>query len=421
MNSLLQQRRRQTTLNFGAGLIVLALLPITGVVAWRAIRDSNAAQGVISLPSRAVPMTPTAIFAVTDEENFLTSLTVMALTPQGAGGTVMVIPVGSLVGGRPVGKPQRLADVYGSDGVEALQNAVEAMTNSQIDQITVNGVDGTAELLARVGTVNATFSSDVTDTELKISDVIAEKGSVDLTPMEMSAVLAARDISVDEAGRYPSINATWEGISVAVGSGRPGAVPAVVIPDVGAQSPADMPAFMSALFAGPINIWQIDTQRIIDAERNPKDIDVYRYNAGEVVMVMASVAPSAMIAVLPTLTVQVDSPFDDSNVTQDAVFRILYMGTNVVLVRVVASVPPPVTIIKYSDEMDRAIAEPLTTMLGDVVFEKATERVDGVDIQIVLGDSFVTFMSDGTKPDPNIDPQDLVAPTTDAPPTETTP
>ena len=421
MNSLLQQRRRQTMLNFGAGLIVLALLPITGVVAWRAIRDSNAAQGVISLPSRAVPLTPTAIFAVTDEENFLTSLTVMALTPQGAGGTVMVIPVGALVGGRPVGKPQRLADVYGSDGVEALQNAVEAMTNSQIDQITVNGVDGTAELLARVGTVNATFSSDVMDTESEISDVIAEKGTVDLTPMEMSAVLAARDISGDEAGRYPSIKATWEGISAAVGSGRPGAVPAVVIPDVGAQSPADMPAFMSALFAGPINIWQIDTERIIDAERNPKDIDVYRYNAGEVVMVMASVAPSAMVAVLPTLTVQVDSPFDDSTVTQDSVFRILYMGTNVVLVRVVASVPPPVTIIRYSDEMDRAIAEPLTTMLGEVVFEKATERVDGVDIQIVLGDSFVTFMSDGAKPDPNIAPQDLVAPTTDAPPTETTP
>ena len=421
MNGLLQQRRRQTLLNFGAGLIVLALLPIAGVVAWRAIRDSNAAKGVISLPSRAVPLTPTAIFAVTDEENFLTSLTVMALTPQGAGGTVMVIPVGALVGGRPVGKPQRLADVYGSDGVEALQNAVEAMTNSQIDQITVNGVDGTAELLARVGTVNATFSSDVTDTESEISDVIAEKGSVNLAPMEMSAVLAARDISGDEAGRYPSIKATWEGISAAVGSGRPGAVPAVVIPDVGAQSPADMPAFMSALFAGPINIWQIDTERIIDAERNPKDIDVYRYNAGEVVMVMASVAPSAMVAVLPTLTVQVDSPFDDSTVTQDAVFRILYMGTNVVLVRVVASVPPPVTIIRYSDEMDRAIAEPLTTMLGDIVFEKATERVDGVDIQIVLGDSFVTFMSDGAKPDPNIAPQDLVAPTTDAPPTETTP
>ena len=421
MNGLLQQRRREIMLNFGAGLIVLALLPVTGVIAWRAIRDSNAAQGVISLPSRAVPLTPTAIFAVTDEENFLTSLTVMALTPQGAGGTVMVIPVGALVGGRPVGKPQRLADVYGSDGVEALQNAVEAMTNSQIDQITVNGVDGTAELLARVGTVNATFITDVTDTESEISDVIAEKGPVDLTPMEMSAVLAARDISSDEAGRYPSIKATWEGISAAVGGGRPGAVPAVVIPDVGAQSPADMPAFMSALFAGPINIWQIDTERIIDAERNPKDIDVYRYNAGEVVMVMASVAPSAMVAVLPTLTVQVDSPFDDSTVTQDSVFRILYMGTNVVLVRVVASVPPPVTIIKYSDEMDRAIAEPLTTMLGEVVFEKATERVDGVDIQIVLGDSFVTFMSDGAKPDPNIAPQDLVAPTTDAPPTETTP
>ncbi|MFN5719123.1 MAG: hypothetical protein ACK463_32090, partial [Bradyrhizobium sp.] len=46
--------------------------------------------------------------------------------------------------------------------------------------------------------------------------------------------------------------ATWDAIVTSIGSGVIGAVPAAVIPDVGAQTPTDMPTFMSALFSGPI-------------------------------------------------------------------------------------------------------------------------------------------------------------------------
>jgi hypothetical protein len=168
-------------------------------------------------------------------------------------------------------------------------------------------------------------------------------------------------------------------------------------------------------------LWQFSSERLSDAERNPQDIDVYGFNAGELVMVMASVAPSAMVAVFPTLSVQIDSPYADIAVTQDATFRMLYMGTNVILVRQVTSTPLPVTIIKYSDEMDRAMAEPLTTMFGEIVFEKATERVEGIDVQVILGDSFVNFLATGAKPDPNVNPEDLAADASDAPTTETTP
>lgn len=97
------------------------------------------------------------------------------------------------------------------------------------------------------------------------------------------------------------------------------------------------------------------------------------------------------------------------------------MGTNVILVRQITSTPPPITVIKYSDEMDRAMAEPLTTMFGEIVFEKATERVEGIDVQVILGDSFVNFLATGAKPDPNVNPEDLAANATDAPTTETTP
>ncbi|MDA2966852.1 MAG: hypothetical protein O3B91_04920 [Actinomycetota bacterium] len=421
MSTLKQRRRRQTWAAFGAGILVLTLLPVSVVVAWRAIRDSKAAEEVVALPSRELPTIPTAILAVTDEQNFLTSLNIIALTPEGAGGTVMILPVGLMVPGQPVGQPKRIADVYGSDGVDALRSAVESVTNSQIDLISVNGVDVTAELIARVGTTTPTYAADVTDTETDETRVVATAGINEFSPIQAAQVLAARDIAQVESTRTPNVKATWDAIAASIGAGIIGAIPAAVVPDVGAQTPVDMPTFMSALFAGPIKLWQFASERVNDAERNPQDIDVYGFNAGELVMVMASVAPSAMVAVFPTLSVQIDSPYADIAVTQDATFRMLYMGTNVILVRQVTSTPLPVTVIKYSDEMDRAIAEPLTTMFGEIVFEKATERVEGIDVQVILGDSFVNFLATGAKPEPNVNPEDLAANATDAPTTETIP
>ena len=421
MTTLKQRRRRQTWVAFGAGVLVLTMLPVSVVVAWRAIRDSKAAQEVVALPSRELPTTPTAILAVTDEQNFLTSISIVALTPEGAGGTVMILPVGLMKPGQPAGQPKRLADVYGSDGVDALKVAVESVTNSQIDVIAVNGVDVTAELIARAGTTSPTYATDVTDTETDATRIVVAAGANQLTPIQAAQVLASRDVAQMESARMPNIKATWDAIVASIGSGVIGAVPAAVIPDVGAQTPTDMPTFMSALFSGPIKVWQFGFERITDAEQNPQDIDVYGYNAGEIIMVMASVAPSAMVAVFPTLSVQIDSPFGEIAVTQDATIRMLYMGTNVILVRQVASTPPPVTVIKYSDEMDRAMTEPLTIVFGDIVFEEATERVEGIDIQVILGESFVNYLTTGAKPDPDVNPEDLAANASDAPTTETTP
>lgn len=421
MTSLAEIRRKRTIVVLASSLVVLLLLPVSVVVAWRAVRDSKAAQEVVTLPSRTLPTTPTAVIGVTDEQNFLASLAVVALTPNGAGGTVMLLPVGASVGGQPDGEPKRLADVYGSDGADALKKAVEDMTNSQIDLVAVNGVDGTAELIARAGTVTPTYASDVTDTDGDSTRVVGVAGPNTFTPIDATAVLAARDADKFEDTRFASVKATWDAIATAVGAGALGAVPAAVVPDVGAQTPADVPTFMSALLAGPIRVWQVGGQRISDAEKNPLDIDVYGYNLGEVVMVMASAAPSAMVPVYPTLSVQIDSPFPDSTVIQEATFRLLYMGTNVILVRSVDAEVPETTTIYYSDEMERAMSEPLTTLFGDIVFEPASERVEGIDVQIVLGRNFIDFLQNGSRPDPSIDPEDLAVDTVAPSPTETNP
>jgi len=413
--TLVERRRRNTLIAFISGLVVLLLLPVSSVVAWRAVRDSKAAQEVVALPSRVIPVTPTAIFAVVDESDRLSALSVLAIDTDGAGGSVMVIPIQVAIAGTPDGQPRSLSEVFTEEGNEGLQRAVQNMTNSQIDLLSVTNVDDTGALIARAGTVKVDFTDNVTDSEQEVTSLIAPKGKNSFSPIEAAAVLAALNIDLEDQRRTPAIRSIWDGIAVAVGTGKLGATPVPVVPDVGAQVPPDMMTFMSALFAGPINVWQIAATPIDDFENNPAGLDVYEYDAGEVIMVMASMAPSAMVAVFPTLNVHFDSPYPDLEVSRQASLRLLYMATNVMLVRQVTETPPPVTIVRYSDEMDKTIAQSLSLMLGELVFERASEGVEGVDIQILLGDSFLEFLKSGAKPDPNIDPQDLV--TTMAPST----
>ena len=394
MSYLKSQRRQRTIVAFVAGVLVLALLPVSGVIAWRAVRDSRAAEAVVSLPTIAVPTTPTAILATTDEQNYLASISILTLAPNGAGGTVLSLPVGMTMNGRPEGDPQRLADVYGSDGIDALKLAVESQTNTQIDLIAVEPERGTGDLIARAGSIDVTYGTDVLDYDDGEMRIVGKAGPNTFTPLQAAAVLAARDPERPENTRLPDVRTTWEAVAKAVGAGKIGTVPATVIQDVGAQVPADMASFMSALFAGPVRVWQIGHQLITDTERNPDGLDLYGFDFGEVIMVLASVAPSAMVPALPTISLQVDSPYDDPAVTSEAVLRLIYMGANVMLVRTISDPPLAETTIRYSDAAERGLAEPLTILLGDIAWEDATERVAGIDLQVTLGDSFVSFLEE---------------------------
>jgi len=412
MNALAARRRRVTWTAFVVGMASFVAIPVGSVVAWRAVRDSRAAEEVVSLPLRTIPSTPTAIFATVDERNVLSALSVLALGPDGAGGTVMLMPLNIVVPGQAVGGLKTISQVFSEEGEEGLKLAIENITNSQIDLVSVNDVDDTGDLLARVGTIIADFVTDITDSELNIVTVIAEAGENRFAPIQAAAVLASLDTRQVDSQRTPQIRAIWDGIQKAVASGRLGAEPVGVIPDVGAQVPADMMTFMSGLFAGPINIWQIDAIAINSLRKNPESLDVYEYDPGEVISVMASMAPSAMVAVFPTLNVSLSSPYPDVEVTRSATERLLYMAANVMLVRQVGDVPPPVTTIRYFDETDRALSENLSLMLGEIEFEKATEGIEGVDIQVILGESFLQFLKTGPAPDPDIDPETLMTTTT---------
>ena len=55
MTGLRELRRRRTRVVLASSLAALLLLPVFVVVAWRAIRDSKAAEAVVSIPMRTLP------------------------------------------------------------------------------------------------------------------------------------------------------------------------------------------------------------------------------------------------------------------------------------------------------------------------------------------------------------------------------
>ena len=96
--------------------------------------------------------------------------------------------------------------------------------------------------------------------------------------------------------------------------------------------PADMGAFLSALWGGTVTVWQLSATPA-SATDNPTGEDLLNVDLAEAVMVMATIAPSAVSAVLQGASVQIDSAFTDWRVTRAAVAVLIYIGANVLLVR----------------------------------------------------------------------------------------
>jgi hypothetical protein len=446
VTALPERRRRRTWYALAAGLLSVGSIPVFATAGWRAIRDSRAARDVTRLAEK-IPLTPTALLGATDDDGTLTALAVLALRPEGAGGTVVMVPVGSGVTGADGGRT-RLADTYASGGVEALQTDVESLLLVSVSTVSIVDEAQLAQFLAPVGTVEVDLPSQVLDgsslasdpaagsdeptttaddesdeeatattadesdedtttttepddeataddesTTSIAADVVAEAGPQTLTPEQAAEALVAAVPGLSETTRLPDTLAVWQGIVAAVGSGRPDAVP-VDVP--GGVMPADMGSFLSALWGGTVTVWQLSATPAT-ATDNPAGEDLLNVDLAEAVMVMATIAPSAVSAVLEGASVQIDSAFTDWRVTRAAVAVLIYIGANVLLVRQEAGTPPAETEVSSTNAASSSLAAEYSKALAGGDVRSVEVPVEGIEIQIVLGQSFADLQSDSTE------------------------
>ena len=403
------------------GVASACLLPIGGVIAARSLLNSSGGTRVDDGGALLIPATPAALLATVNEANQATSLTAFVLDPSGVGGTIISIPVGTRAESIGQQSPHRIADTFAQAGVEAMLLEAEGALDVTFSVVGAVGRNDLAGVLNVLPQIPVTFETPVVNTDMVLPDPVTTTtikpkksqstqttlppqpvavdteifpaGEQMLTGDQATSVLYAQKAGEPEIDRLPRIKALWNGVAAAVGTGLASDV-AQFDPDlVGIELPNEIGAFMRRVLGGPIQVWQLNALPLTGAD-NPLGIDIYALDRFEVLMIMASVAPSSLSISNDTLAVQVDNPFNDANITHAIVERLSYLNVTVALIRNLTKTPQQKTQIRtttvIADELKKFNLE---NVVGPVTYGDWKDPVQGIGAQIILGQDFVDFLA----------------------------
>jgi hypothetical protein len=356
--------------------------------------NSIDSRGTVDIPSSVVEM-----LAVINSRNEVASLAVLAVTPEGKGGTIVSIPVGSMADVAKTEQPRRIADSYTTGGLQALKTDVENLMNITVDFADDMTATEFAAVLTNVGTQPVVLQQPVTDTGADGTAIIVlETGSSTATPILLAEGLASSQTGTPESARLPQVKALWNSIAragVATPTSDAAASTSSISP-LDASVFTSTAAFMNALLKGEIDVWQFSSTLFTDVVRNPNQVDLYGLDGGEVLMVMASVVPSALTVTTANVAVMVDIPFASAVVAKEVVTRLAFLGANVVLIRQSPDLATERTMVYYNDSIAKTEAEDYSTLLGPLEFTESKDVISGVNLRIVLGNDFVAFLGQGS-------------------------
>lgn len=270
------------------GIIGLVMLPSGLVVGANSLLNETGGNSVDDSSTTKIPVTPTALVAVTNTRSEVASLAMLALDPSGRGGSIVSIPVGANAEIPKSGTIHRIADSYTTGGIDALRADVEGLLNVSFSL--VDDVDS-AELavyLQGFGDRPTNLPAPVLDSAADGATVpVLDAGSATLTPQQIASGLASSLTGVAESTRLPTVKELWSAVASGAGpaagattvpsaSSQPGPVvtdPAAAAGD--AEVPADMFGYFAALQQGTVQVWQLSSVLITDPTRNPGNVDLY--------------------------------------------------------------------------------------------------------------------------------------------------
>ena len=393
MTAIPARRRRRLIAAMTSSVLTVIALPGGLVLGANSLLNETGGSKVTSEATAVIPETPVELLVITNARNEVASLALIAVAPGNRGGTIVSVPVGASADIAKGETPRRIADLYATGGVNAVKTDVENLLNITIPLVDELSATELANVLGPVGNQSVTLPQPVVDAGTGTAPItVLQAGSITVSPTQIAAGLAASQVGTAEATRLPQVKALWTAVA------RAGLVEApttstTVVEE--ASKPMTTTEFMTALFAGRVDVWQFGATLMNDATRNPAALDMYSLDGGEVLTVMASVAPSAMRITSTNISVMIDLPFAIMSYAREAVTRLAFMGANVVLLRQTDDPPTVRSIVYYNDAIAHAEAEGYVGLLGPLEFVESKEVIDGVNLRIVLGNDFAAALGAG--------------------------
>lgn len=391
----------------------LGVLVLPGGLAFgiNTLLNTTSGNAVDTAALTRVPATPAALLVGIDDTDSVTMLAMFALLPGGKGGTIVSIPAGAKAKTTKNGLIHRVADTYKTAGFDAFVNDVGGLLNVSFAASALMTAEQLGEMLAPVGQKQVNIASPVIETTAAGAPrQVLSAGTQTVDAARIATALLAAEPGARESTRWALQKSMWQLVASSAGGADAGSTTsssAVVSPTTGVDSdptsstlesssagetPSDVAGFFGALMSGRVQYWQLSGTLVTEAQNNPLRTDMYDLDGGEVLVVVATVAPSAVTPANASLSFLIDTPYADARIVRQAAMRIAYIGGNVVIVRHVGGTPGAKTVVKYDDDGVRDEMSAFTTLFGPLQFVQISDRVEGVDAQIVLGDDFKAFI-----------------------------
>ncbi len=420
MTAVKQRRTRATVLALIAAVVAIVAAAVIGVTGLQLLADSTAgeqASGQADLgQTQRLPFTSTALVGVVDERGRLTSLAAWVLEPDGVGGSMIGIAATADTASGTTGTLAPIASVYAVSGPEEFRSSVEQLTGLSFDVLEVVDQERFAQLIAPLGDLAVLFPVTFSDAS---SGDVWEAGEDSLTsPGAARAITASNPALADWI--YESARASvWQAVADRIGAGVGSVTP--VASDQAVPIPRNLDEFADRLFAEPVEFralgfTPIDAERVADQlvvgyEGALGELDaVVAHDRAEMAIVFGAIAPSRLGAPLDAPVFRVVAPFTDadldgldlnrSDVLKRAIDGLFFAKANVISVADIDSEPvPDVTRVEVADEeVIAAVEELYQPLFGEIDVSVATVAIDGIDIEVTLGRSFLDHIRGDSSP-----------------------
>ncbi|MEJ7798952.1 MAG: hypothetical protein WKF60_00435 [Ilumatobacter sp.] len=419
MTALKQSRTRTTVIALIAAAVGFAASAIIGVAGVRSLADSTAgelAAGQAQVtPTQRLPFTSTALVGVVDDGGRLTSVAAWVLEPDGVGGSIIGIAASADAdsGTRDVLAP--LAAIYEASGPLELRSAVERLTRLSFDVIEIVDQRRFAQLVSPLGDLPASFPVTVVDQ----SGEEWEAGEITLTSPAAARAITASDSTTSDWFFESARSAVWRAVADRVGAGVGSVTPIASDRDV--PIPRNLDEFADRLYAAPVEFralgfTPIDPDRVAD-QLGEAYVDVLgpaaavvAHDRAETIIVFGAIAPSRLGAPLDAPIFRVVAPFtaDDladlglnrSDVLKRAIDRLFFAQANVVSVADIndEAVPEVTRVLVADPTVVDAVREVYEPLFGEIEVAPATVKIDGVDVEVTLGRSFLEELRGDSSP-----------------------
>jgi hypothetical protein len=405
MTAIPERRKRRTIVGAVTGFVlvgVAAALFIVGAITLSNSQEGEAV-GVDERPVVALPDTPNAMLAVTDDDGELASVVIMTLLPEGQGGSIVTVPVNAdgTVGFGEQRSP--LTELFEADDSESIVEPLEEMLTITIERSAVVGVDELVEILEPIESLQVVLPEDVVDSSQLGSGIVAIAGPQTLRRLLVAQALAA----VNDEGASYDHHAVDVELWTQLARTAPIKVPAepVDIDEFGRPiPPGSVEELVMRLWEGDIEVRDIAVTEPLESA-NPTGADVVLVDRADAVLVFAQISPALVSTPNPAMSFRIEARYSDeqletsgdlfessSELVREMTRELLFFQANVISIDTAAAADgaPEVTRIEVSDERfveDMELAGPI--FFGESVVVVSSTVLDGVDAVVILGTGYL--------------------------------